>query len=115
MILSGVPEDSEDLPPKPDVLPHLKWVWRAWHRLSSDRIWIPVGMGAPIPARIPWSVVKDYAETHGLSMAEFFYMDHLMGAMDAVFIQHVKDQVSKGSDKPASQSIDEKIKRWESS
>ncbi|GCD52973.1 hypothetical protein [Acetobacter pasteurianus] len=78
-----------------DPLPEFMWIWRAWHRLSASRQWIPRGIALPLggtiiescPSFIPWEVVKSWAQHHGYTHAEMAFLDRCLAAMDGVFIR----------------------------
>ncbi|WP_249212088.1 hypothetical protein [Gluconobacter cerinus] len=84
-------EDSDFPPLHPK--PELVWIWRAWHRLSSERSTETTGIMAPMggsiiqsrPGYIPWTVTRAWAEHHELSVAEMALLDRCLVAMDDVF------------------------------
>lgn len=77
------------------VSPEYNWIWRAWHRLCSERIWqtrgISVPMGGTIinsaPVEIPWSSVHLWAEVNEYTESEEFFLDTCIRAMDAEYIK----------------------------
>lgn len=83
-----------------DPLPEWQWIWRAWHRLSAERPHVPQGFGMPMggtliegrPGAIPWSVIRQWAEHHGLSQAEMALLDRVILAMDGVYLEHWAEQ-----------------------
>ncbi|AQS90691.1 hypothetical protein A0U94_06600 [Gluconobacter albidus] len=78
-----------------DPDPQWLWIWRAWHRLSSERHEAPHGIMMPMggglisgrPRQIPWSSVRLWAEHHGMSMQEMALLDRCIVLMDEVFIR----------------------------
>lgn len=72
------------LPPSPEINNWLEWIWRAWHRLSLDRPIYGGGMGAPIPGRIPWHAVAEWAAFHDQDVV---LLDKAVVAMDTVWLE----------------------------
>lgn len=68
--------------------PAHEWLWRAWSRLHPDRPMHPVGMGAPIPAPIPWRDVIAWADRQGYGETEADLLDAVIQALDAVWLDH---------------------------
>jgi hypothetical protein len=85
-LLAGMPPPPEE--PEP-LRPELLWLWRAWHRLDGDRPWRPGGMGPSLPGRIPWSVTHAFAAAHGLTVEDREMLEHCIGAMDTVLLDHL--------------------------
>lgn len=85
---------GEDTRTEPD--PQWVWIWRAWHRLSSERtervegVMMPMGGGVihSCPGHIPWTAVRAWADHHDLSAAEFILLDRCLMAMDTTFATH---------------------------
>lgn len=78
-IAARLADGAEQIPP---------WLlapWRCWHRLNADRPWLAGGMAAPIPGRIPWRDITEWAERHG---ADLEFLDHCITEMDAEFLAH---------------------------
>lgn len=79
------PERAENLP---KVTEDIAWIWKAFHRLDLDRGWIGGGMAAPIPRRIPWQSIVDWAGYHGYSREDCEMLDVCISAMDTVYLAH---------------------------
>lgn len=86
-----------------DPLPEYLWIWRAWHRLSSERQWIAEGFGMPLggtvikgrPSTIPWTVVQAWAVHHDLTHAEMTLLDRCLIKMDGIFISHWSEKLER--------------------
>ncbi len=61
------------------------WIWRAWHRLNPDRPRYGGGFAAEVPGDIPWSLVRLWAEEHGMTRSEFSFLDRCIQAMDHTY------------------------------
>lgn len=80
------------LEPRPDLL----WIWRAWHRLSTERRHTLIGtfnaLGggfiASRPEPIPWSALARWAGHHGLTAQEMALLERCIVAMDAELLRH---------------------------
>lgn len=73
-----------------EVEAHLRFEWRAFADLSTDR---PVGMGV---RPIPWSCIDRYARRYGIDdLDDFEAFLSLMRAMDAVHLDHVASLQTK--------------------
>jgi hypothetical protein len=86
------------------------WVWRAFMRLSADRPWLGGGMDAPVPGRIPWAVVRAWADAHGMTNEEAEHLDRYLVPMDEVYAKHVKDTRSTTG---AANVPEDKAARWD--
>lgn len=61
------------------------WIWRAWHRMSIDRPYYGGGMDRPVPGRIPWTMVMQWAREYRLADGERDLLDYCIVRMDVVF------------------------------
>ncbi|MFT9252476.1 MAG: hypothetical protein ABF567_05305 [Acetobacter okinawensis] len=83
-----------------DPMPCYHWIWRAWHRLSTDRRESLLLFGTPFggtiskhqPRGTPWSIVKMWSDHHHLTEAEMALLDRCIIAMDRVFAQFWADK-----------------------
>jgi hypothetical protein len=72
----------------------LAWVWRAFFRLSAERLHQVRGFASPLgamrltsePARIPWTAVQAWGLHHGYSAEDIAFLDALLGCMDDEFL-----------------------------
>lgn len=56
-------------------------------------------MGAPIPGRIPWAVIRNWSNEHDYDEADAELLDVVMGEMDRVFIDDYLARVPKSGGK----------------
>lgn len=75
---------GEEVPPV-EVDPMWSWIWRAWHRLSAERSWVPGGMGPAQPCNIPWTTVMKWVDRHRIGPEDEALLDRCILAMDNVF------------------------------
>lgn len=73
----------------PDLLLGLEFVYFAFWELSSCR---PVGFSA---GPIPWSIIVDFARSHGLSLDEEEDFIYHIRALDHAFLEYSKEQSEK--------------------
>ena len=82
-----------DLPPGD---PSLDWIWDAWLRLhKGDRPHMTIGIGVPMggtmikpqPGRLPWTVLRIWADHHAYSDADFDLFDTCVQAMDDEYLR----------------------------
>ncbi|CDG41310.1 MULTISPECIES: phage tail assembly chaperone [Asaia] len=87
------------LEPRPDLV----WIWRAWHRLSTERPHTVIGTfnalgGGFIESRpepIPWSALTRWAAHYGLSVQEMTLLERCVIALDAVYLKHWSDRFTE--------------------
>jgi len=80
------------LEPRPDLL----WIWRAWHRLSTERPHTVIGAFTALgggfiesrPEPIPWSALARWAEHHTLSLQEMALLERCVIALDDAYLKH---------------------------
>ena len=82
--------------------PHLLWIWRCWHELSSDRTFTTEGLGGglgPIrifsrPQPIGWSRVIAWASYNAVEAREDISdLFACVRAMDRVYLDHVASRL----------------------
>lgn len=83
------------------LLPEARWIWRAWHRLSVQRVYRVEGVMMPMggarivsrPAGIPWDAVDRWCVAHGYGDDERGILDACIVAMEVEFRAHwVREQ-----------------------
>jgi len=78
----------------PELDPGLRWVWRAWERLSPSRPYSTVGVSAglggsvvtPRPLPIPWRFIREWADAYRLDDAAADALDRYIRVLDNVFL-----------------------------
>ncbi|MGC2853957.1 hypothetical protein ACM64Y_00645 [Novispirillum sp. DQ9] len=78
MFAEGMVDDRVDLEP------WLRWIWRAWRRLSDERP--RIGMEG-VPGPIAWSSVDRWAQRNGINGDRFDFLDRMIEAMDRVYLE----------------------------
>ncbi|WP_425374938.1 phage tail assembly chaperone [Methylobacterium segetis] len=74
---------------RPDLPEHLSFAWDAFWALSTDR-----ALGFGVVGPIPWSSLDRYAARTGITdPEEFERLARLVGAMDAVWRERMREEV----------------------
>jgi hypothetical protein len=87
----------------PAVDPAWDWVWEAWWRLHPDRPSTITGAGSalgtilirPKPGRLPWELLRAWADYAGYCEEDFELFDRCCGALDEVFLAWFAEQQEK--------------------
>lgn len=90
------PEEAPSVEPLPE---HLLFIMRAFDRLRHDRPWTAGGMGAPIPGRIPWRLVMDYAAWHGYPQDMAALLDSGIQCLDTVWLEYFETERQRAAKK----------------
>lgn len=53
------------------------------------------GMGAPVAGPIPWVCIDRWALRHGIDGTDFDLLLRLIGAMDAIFLEHIRNKAPR--------------------
>lgn len=83
--------------PEPELPASLLWIWRAWWRLSDDRPWVPQGMEAARPGRIPWTAVAAWCDRNGYGPDDEDLLEKGLAAMDAEWLAWHAEQRRQAS------------------
>lgn len=89
-----------DVPREPELMPGCEFVFSAFWQLSDDRGWSVQGFGTPmgatviepVPRRIPFSSVDQYARRYGISGEWFDFLVAGIRELDHEYLSFLAEE-----------------------
>lgn len=70
----------------PSLDDDLLYAWRCWQDLSSERPWIPGGLGPMLPSDTPWRAILQWADRRGMDDDDADTLVDYIKIIDSAFL-----------------------------